>query len=183
MTKYLFVPFTSAENNGELLTMANQWINRVSIDPRGKEPPKLLFYNLSQNKPLRIIDRDDTVYVLAHGHTALPGYVANVRAPLCQAMDHNNLAARLKVAGLPLDHRRVKLYICNAGGQMRVFAADFKRVMQGMGYVNIDVYSYDASVSIPQEFADGQYHKEGVFLGVPYLLPRIRASEVRHRVP
>ncbi len=33
-----------------------------------------------------------------------------------------------------------------------------------MGYPNIDVYYYNSSVSVPKEFADGNYHKDGYSL-------------------
>ena len=183
---YLFVPFTSTQNNQELLSMGTRWITNASKDPRGKEPPKLLFHKTSLNKPLNIISNNDTLYILAHGHLNMPGHVANVRNVNCLAMDHSALATILNVAGLPRNHTRVKLYICNASGNMRTFASDFKRSMQNMGYNAIDVYCYDSSVGIPTEFLDGQYHKDGVHFdsgGNAQLTPRFRASEVRHRVP
>lgn len=184
---YLFVPFTNKENNRELLSMGTRWVDNVYKDPRGKEPPKLLFYNPSLNKPLNIINQNDTLYVLAHGHRNMPGHIANVRSVDCLAKDHIELASILKVAGLPDTHRRVKLYVCNGSGQMRVFASRFKRTMQGMGYTSIDVYCYDSSVGIPVEFSDGQYHKDGIHFdvvsGSPLLTSRFRASEVRYRVP
>lgn len=55
-----------------------------------------------------------------------------------------------------------------------------------MGYPNIDVYYYNSSVSVPKEFADGNYHKDGVLFdaqGNVVLTPRFRASEARQRVP
>ncbi|MCX2780613.1 hypothetical protein OQJ46_11905 [Microbulbifer thermotolerans] len=182
---YLFIPFTNTQNNQELLSMGTRWVTSFNKDPRGKEPPKLLFHNTGLNKPLNIINQNDTLYILAHGHFNMPGYVANVRNGNCLAMDHTALATILKVSGLPLNHKRVKLYICNASGQMRKFASDFKRTMQNMGYNLIDVYFYDSSVGVPAEFSDGQYHKDGVHFdggGNVELTPRFRASEVRHRV-
>lgn len=178
---YLFVPFTNSQDNRKLLSMGQLWITNVNRDPREKVPPKLMFHDTRLNKPLNVIGQNDTLYVLAHGHTNMPNYVANVRSQNCLTMDHINLATILKVAGLPYTHVRVKLYICNASGNMRGFAANFKRTMQGMGYNAIDVYSYDSSVGIPAEFSDGKYHKDGLHIGS--LTQRFRASEVRHRVP
>ncbi|HHN2496805.1 TPA: hypothetical protein ACRMMB_003811, partial [Pseudomonas aeruginosa] len=94
---------------------------------------------------------------------------------------------RLKVAGLNANHRRVKLYVCNSGGEFSEFATSFKSKMRdSMGYPNIDVYYYNSSVSVPKEFADGNYHKDGVLFdaqGNVVLTPRFRASEARQRVP
>ncbi|MCO2146643.1 hypothetical protein FA396_27095, partial [Pseudomonas aeruginosa] len=48
------------------------------------------------------------------------------------------------------------------------------------------VYYYNSSVSVPKEFADGNYHKDGVLFdaqGNVVLTPRFRASEARQRVP
>ncbi|MCO1980676.1 hypothetical protein FA422_30495, partial [Pseudomonas aeruginosa] len=49
-----------------------------------------------------------------------------------------------------------------------------------------DRYYYNSSVSVPKEFADGNYHKDGVLFdaqGNVVLTPRFRASEARQRVP
>ncbi len=183
---YLFVPFGSNENNSELLSMGTKWIENAQEDSRGKTPPRLLSYNLRLHKPLNVIGQHDTVYVLAHGHQNLPNFIANVRAMVCLALDHSTLATRLRVAGLPLNHGPIKLYICNSSGNMNQFAADFKNTMTTFGYNNIDVHYYGTSVSIPNEFADGLYHKDGAQFdtnGQLIITPRFRASDVRHQVP
>lgn len=188
---YLFVPFTSQESNSELLSMGTLWASQVAKDPRGKEPPKLLFYNTRQMRPLSIINNNDTLYVIAHGYEGIPDYIFSLsNAPAMgptPALTAGDLAARLKVAGLNANHRRVKLYVCNSGGEFSVFAVSFRNTMRdNMGYPNIDVYFYNSSVSVPKEFTDGSYHKEGVLFdaqGRVVLTPRFRASEARQRVP
>ncbi len=72
---YLFVPFTSEESNNELLSMGTLWASQVAKDPRGREPPKLLFYNTKHMKPLNIINNDDTLYVIAHGYEGISDYI------------------------------------------------------------------------------------------------------------
>ncbi|WIF69892.1 hypothetical protein QN096_12370 [Metapseudomonas otitidis] len=188
---YLFVPFTSQESNSELLSMGTLWASQVAKDPRSKESPRLLLYNTRQMKPLSIINNDDTLYVIAHGYDGVPDYIFGLSTPPATgnipALTAGELAARLKVAGLNVNHRRVKLYVCNSGGDFSQFATSFKTLMRdSMGYPNIDVYYYNSSVSVPKEFTDGNYHKEGVLFdaqGRVVLTPRFRASEARQRVP
>lgn len=188
---YLFVPFTSQESNSELLSMGTLWASQVAKDPRSKESPRLLLYNTRQIKPLSIINNDDTLYVIAHGYDGVPDYIFGLSTPPATgnipALTAGELAARLKVAGLNVNHRRVKLYVCNSGGDFSQFATSFKTLMRdSMGYPNIDVYYYNSSVSVPKEFTDGNYHKEGVLFdaqGRVVLTPRFRASEARQRVP
>lgn len=184
---YLFVPFTSEESNSELLSMGTLWASQVAKDPRGKEVPRLLFYNTKLMKSLSIIGRNDTLYILGHGYQESPEYIFNLSKLPAQGLDPNGLATRLKVAGLNTDHERVKLYVCNSGGDFAHFASNFKRIMHNdFGYTNIDVYYYNSSVSTPKEFSDGNYHKDGVLFdaqGKVILTPRFRASEARQRVP
>ncbi len=188
---YLFVPFTSEESNNELLSMGTLWASQVAKDPRGREPPKLLFYNTKHMKPLNIINNDDTLYVIAHGYEGISDYIFSLSTPpangLIPALTAGELSVRLKVAGLNANHRRVKLYVCNSGGEFSEFATSFKSKMRdSMGHPNIDVYYYNSSVSVPKEFADGNYHKDGVLFdaqGNVVLTPRFRASEARQRVP
>ncbi|MDF5936754.1 hypothetical protein P4126_29630 [Pseudomonas aeruginosa] len=120
---YLFVPFTSEESNNELLSMGTLWASQVAKDPRGREPPKLLFYNTKHMKPLNIINNDDTLYVIAHGYEGISDYIFSLSTPpangLIPALTAGELSVRLKVAGLNANHRRVKLYVCNSGVSFR----------------------------------------------------------------
>ncbi|AXI62138.1 hypothetical protein DLD99_17225 [Pseudomonas kribbensis] len=184
---YLFVPFGSNESNSELLSMGTLWASNAAKDPRGKEAPKLLFYNIKAAKPLSIIGNNDTVYILAHGYAASPDYIFNLANFPAMGMSPNELGIRLKVAGLGAGHRKIKLYICNSSGAFQTFATEFKRIMRdNLGFANIDIYYYNCSVSVPKEFSDGLYHKDGVLenaMGNIVLTPRFRASENRQRVP
>jgi hypothetical protein len=184
---YLFVPFTSEESNHELLSMGTLWASQAAKDPRGKEPPRLLFYNTKLMKPLNIINSDDTLYILGHGYHESPEYIFNLSNFPAQGIEPGELAIRLKVAGLKTDHRKIKLYVCNSGGEFSAFATKFKKTMhENLGYAHIDVYYYNSSVSTPREFSDGNYHKDGMLFtpqGTLILTPRFRASESRQRVP
>lgn len=183
---YLFIPFSSSEENQELLTMGTTWVNNSLKDKREKEPPRLLFYNMKIVKPLSIVNSNDNFYILAHGDDSLPGFLGN-KSTLAKFIDPNELAARLKTAGLPLTHTKIKIYACSCTNATQEFATDFKRAMRdSLGYGYIDVYYYKASITVPNLFADGMYHKDGVLFGSDgtlSLTPRFRASDVKHRVP
>lgn len=188
---YLFVPFTAQESNSELLSMGTFWASQVLKDPRNKDSPRLLYYSTSHMKPLSIITNNDTLYVIAHGYEDTSDYIFSLKNPSptepMPALTAGELAARLKVTGLNTGHRKIKLYICNSGNNLSQFATSFKSLMRdSMGYANIDVYYYNASVSTPDEFDDGNYHKYGFTTdtkGKLRFLNGTRASDYRQRVP
>ncbi|MCS8251547.1 hypothetical protein N1F29_23985, partial [Pseudomonas aeruginosa] len=95
---YLFVPFTSEESNNELLSMGTLWASQVAKDPRGREPPKLLFYNTKHMKPLNIINNDDTLYVIAHGYEGISDYIFSLSTPPANGLIPALTAGELSVS-------------------------------------------------------------------------------------
>ncbi|MBJ9256836.1 hypothetical protein I5495_05730 [Citrobacter amalonaticus] len=180
---YIFIPFLNTEHNEKLVSMANEWKEAMDRETRlEKKVNIILFENYTAN-PLSGIKSDDVVYIISHGdNITFDKFIYSDENYLLSPCD---LADRLVVAGLNKGHKKIKLYICNSNDVVSEFAVDFKGKMREKGFAEVDVYYYRASVSVPKEFSDGLFHKDGMIFSGETLLktPRFRASNVRHRVP
>jgi hypothetical protein len=184
---YLFVPFAQAEGNGNLVGMANNWIANVGQDVRGKPLPTLAVYDGGMTRPLSGAGANESIYVLAHG-AGDPVYVANNHGNtgVTNLMSATELAKRINRAGLPLGHRKLKLYICNLNGTARPFAERVHQVLAGK-FTQLQVMYYLAAVSIPLPSENGEYHKLSTVRAMPdentgFILVNVfggRASDVQ----
>ena len=163
----LFVPFGKGDGNENLVGMANAWIANVGQDVRGKVPPVLAVYD-GVTASLAKAGANESIYVLAHGITdpQLSGqYVANNHGNtnVTNFMSATEVAKRVNRSGLPLGHRKLKLYICNLNGSAKPFAERVYQVLAGK-YTQLQVSYYLSAVSIPLPAGDGTFHKRTVAL-------------------
>lgn len=148
---YLFIPFTWAEDNRDLLRMAKLWQDAVLADNRNLPAPIVRWHN-PVTRPLQVVQHHDPVYILAHGGPT-SDYVGNRQGGLGVAvnmMSAELLAQRIHESGLPLGHVTLKLSICNIAGALGDFATLLKALLVSLGYNNIRVFYYGASVTVPR---------------------------------
>ena len=168
--------------------MAMTWVNHVTADDREKVPPTIAIYG-QDAAPLANVQPNESIYVLAHG-IGNADWVANTSIGAV-LISPTQLAKHLNGAGLPLGHRKLKLYICNTNGTMRAFATRVHQVLAGK-YMQIQVQYYLGSVSLPRLVPEtAMYQKRSTFTGMPdpntgFVLvndgPGARASAVRQTV-
>ena len=146
--------------------MANSWVNSVANDVRGKVPPTIAIYGQGA-APLANAQPNESIYVLAHG-AGNEEFVSNsANGNGAFLISSTQLAKHLNRAGLPLGHRKLKLYICNTNGTMRLFATRVYQVLAGK-YTQIQMQYYLGSVSLPRPVpGTAMYQKRSTFAGMP----------------
>lgn len=158
----LYIPFHNMYN-AQLRQMADIWATRVSLDQRDKIPPTIV---VSGGGSLANAQPNESIYVLAHGQ-GNPNYVFNIeQAQGAIGIDAGGLAQNLIDSGLPVGHRKLKLYICNLEGAMTPFADAVKQALRG-SHPEIQVQYYVGKVSVPRQVPGTfLFHKQSIRVAI-----------------
>ena len=146
MTRYVYIPFPSAEMD----QMASAW--EAGRRNENKEPPTFIRKRTSLTKifspqqrrnQLGMIQPDDKLYVMAHGNR--DAISANIDGG--KSYDPATLARKLEERGLPKNCKDVRIFACNsADGDADSFADRLKAQMQQRGYSEVQVCGYHGEV-------------------------------------
>jgi len=138
MSKIAYVPFTDGGLAGYVEITVGRF-NQGRIFDRFSKPVKQYPSSLAS------VSSRTQLYVYGHGG----GRSDDIQDNNGNSLTLDELASRIKAAGLATNHKVIKLFACSGGcGGGQSMAAKFHRALRGKGYAKVVVYGYGEDLSV-----------------------------------